>query len=107
MFIEEQSTWWCMCQLCMDMVLTENMHNLFFEFRVFTDLSKTGKEKNQLFSLLMFTESIFIYCDLIKSQCLWLVFPMHQAVALFQSTTVFFFFQVGTLIFFLSPCADC
>lgn len=87
-----------MCQLCMDMVLTDNMHDLFFEFqslyRPFKNRKRKGK--NQVFSLLMFTESLFIYCDLIESQCLWLVFPVHQAVALFQSAATFFFFQVGT-----------
>lgn len=88
-----------MCQLCMDMgtVLTDNMPNLFFAFQsLYRPFKKQEKKKNQLFSLLMFTESIFIYCDLSESQCLWLVFPVHQAVALFQNAARFFFFQVGT-----------
>jgi len=80
----------------MDMVLTDNVHNLFFASQSLYRPFKNRKRKNQLFSLLMFTESIFIYCDLIESQCLWLVFPVHQAVALFQNAAICFFFQVGT-----------
>lgn len=74
--------------------------------RDFTDFSKRGK-KNQLFSLFVFTESIFIHCELIETQRLWLLVPAHQAVPLFQSAAIFVSFQVGTLIFSSSPCVDC
>lgn len=80
----------------MAVVLTDNVRDLFFEFRSLSRPFKNRKRENQLFSLRMATESIFIYCDLIARRCLWLVFTVRQAVALFQSAAVLFFFQVGT-----------
>lgn len=48
-FVEGQRAWWCMCQLCMDMVLTENMHNLFFEFQSLYRPFKNRKRKKSAF----------------------------------------------------------
>lgn len=80
----------------MGMVLTDNVHSLFAELQGLYRPFRKRKEKNQLFSLFVFTESIFIPCDLIESWCLWLLFPVHQAVALFHNAAIFIPFQVGT-----------
>lgn len=88
LFMEEQSVCCCMCHLGMDTALTDNAHNCSLNSRVFIDLSKMGKGKNHLSSLLMFTASIFLSA----------AFPCA-----FVSERCNILFQVGTEIVFLSP----